>query len=116
MKLSQRRIEFLHHLAERGGERGPPPDQHIVVAGTQPRGRRKSYDLPQPAPDAVTLHSVTHLPRYGEADPDRSVLGSRPRLQHECAGGSACAMSCGSKIAAAPQPLDDGRSAFPLTH
>jgi hypothetical protein len=33
MKPVKRRIEFLHHLAERGGERGPPADQHIVVAG-----------------------------------------------------------------------------------
>jgi hypothetical protein len=119
MKPSERRIEFLHHLAERGGERSSPADQHIVVAGTQlarPGGRRKSYDLPQTAPDAVALHGVTHLSRHREADADRSILGPPPLLQHERAAGSACATSRGSKIAAAPEPLDDGETTFPFTH
>ena len=35
MNPAKRRIEILHHLAERGGERGPPADQHIVMAGAQ---------------------------------------------------------------------------------
>jgi hypothetical protein len=33
MKPAQRHMEFLHHLVERGGKRGPPADQYIVVTG-----------------------------------------------------------------------------------
>jgi hypothetical protein len=119
MKPAERRVEFLHQLAERGGERGPPADQHIVMAGMQPArpgGRRKSYNLPQTAPHPVALHGVAHLPRYGEADPDRPIRGAPPRLHYEQAAGRARAVGRGSKIAAASEPLDDDRTAFPLTH
>ena len=119
MKPVKRRIEFLHQLAERGGERGPPADQHIVVAGAQlgrPGSRRKSYDLPQSAPHAVTLHGVTHLSRHGEPDADRPVVGAPQCLEHEGAAGRACAMRRGSKIAAAYEPLDNGRTGVLLTH
>ncbi len=118
IKPAERRIEFLHHLAERGGERSPPADQHIVVAGTQsarPGGRRQPNDLPQAPPHAVAFHRIADLPRHREADADRPFLGAPPRLQHEPATGSAIAVGRGSKIAAASEPLNN-RLAFPLTH
>jgi hypothetical protein len=39
-----------------------------------------------------------------------------PRLKHESAAGGAHAIGRGSKIAAAFQPLDDGRTGILLTH
>jgi hypothetical protein len=118
MKPVKRHIEFLHHIAERGGERGPSADQHVVVAGAQlaGSGRRKSDHLPQTAPHAIALHGVTHLSRHGEPDADRPILGAAPGLEHEGAAGGAHAVRGGSKIAAAFEPLDDGRTAYPITH
>jgi hypothetical protein len=36
---SKRRIEFPHHFAEWGRQRGPPADEHVVMAGAQLAGR-----------------------------------------------------------------------------
>jgi hypothetical protein len=121
MKPAQRRIEFLQHVAERRAERCPPADQHIIMSGTQlarPRGRRQPDDLPQPAPHPVTLHRVADLARYGETYADRSLVGvgAPPRLQHEGAARSPRPTGRGPKIAAAFEPLDDGRTGVPLTH
>ena len=77
--------------------------------------RREPYDFAQPAADAVSLHGIADLPRYGKADPDSVISRALPRLQHESAAGGAHAVGCGSKIAAAFQPLDD-RLAILFTH
>jgi hypothetical protein len=61
----KRRIEFLHHVAEGGRQRGSPADQYVVMAGRQLTAaagcRRQSHDLPQSAAHAVTFHGVAHL-------------------------------------------------------
>ena len=112
-------IELLHHLAERSHQSGPPADQHIIVAGAQMRssaGRREPHDFAQPTADAVSLHGVADLPRHGEAYPDGAIFAALPRLKHKGAARGACALGRGPKIAAAFQPLDDGRVAILLTH
>jgi hypothetical protein len=112
-------IEFLHHLVERSRQRRPPADQHIVVAGAQmrsPGGGRKPDDFAQPAADAVSLYRVANLPRHGKADPDGLISRALPCLKHKSAAGSAHAAGRGAKIAAAFQPLDDGKLAILLTH
>jgi len=119
MNPSERRIEFLHHLAERSRQRSPTTNQHIIVARTQQTaagGRRQSNNLPQPAAHTVTLHGVAYLSRYGEPNADRSTLGAPSRLQDKSApGGTFTARHC-PKIAAARQALDDGGTDVPLTH
>jgi hypothetical protein len=112
-------IELLHHLAERSRQCGPPADQHVIVAGAQMRpcaGRREPDDFAQPAADPIPLHGVADLPRHCEADPDGAIFATLPRLKHKGAARGACALGRGPKIAAAPQPLDDGRIAILLTH
>ena len=112
-------IELLHHLAERNRQRRAPADQHIIVAGAQMRssaGRREPHDFAQPAADAVSFYGVADLPRHGEADPDSAIFAALPRLKHKGAARSACALGRGPEIAAAFQPLDDGRVAILLTH
>ena len=112
-------IELPHHLAEGSRQSRPPADQHVIVAGAQMRrhgGRGKPDDFAQPATDAISFHGVAHLSRYGKADADGAIIGALPRLKHKGATGSAGAFGRGSKIAAAFQPLDDGKTAILLTH
>jgi len=78
--------------------------------------RGKPDDFAQPAADAVSLHSVADLPRYRKADPDGAIFRALARLEHKGTAGGACALGRGSKIAAAFQPLDDGKIAILLTH
>ena len=119
MNANKGLVEILYHFAERNRQCGAAADQHVVVAGTQwlgPGGRRKPNDLAQTAADSISLHSVADLPRYGKADPDSVISRVLPRLQHESAAGGAHAIGRGSKIAAAFQPLNDGRTGILLTH
>jgi hypothetical protein len=112
-------VEILHHLAERSHQSGAPADQHVIVARTQRRSlgcRRKPHDFAQTAADAVSLHRVADLPRYGEAYANGVIPRALPCLQHKSAAGGAYAFGRGSKIVAAFQPLDDGRTAILLTH
>jgi len=112
-------VEILHHFAERNRQCGTAADQHVIMARTQwlsPGSPREPNDLAQTAADAISLHSVADLPRYGKADPDSVISRALPRLQHESAAGGAHAIGRGSKIAAAFQPLDDGRTGILLTH
>jgi hypothetical protein len=112
-------VEVLHHLAERNRQGGAPADQHVVMAWTQwlsPGSRREPDDFAQTAADAVSLHGVADLPRYSEADSDSVISRALPRLKHESAAGGAYAIGRGSKIAAAFQPLNDGRTGILLTH
>jgi hypothetical protein len=112
-------VEILHHFAERNRQCGAAPDQYVVVARTQwfgPGSRREPDDLAQTAADTIALHSIADLSRYGKADPDSVISRALPRLKHESAAGGAHALGRGSKIAAAFQPLDDGRTGTLLTH
>jgi hypothetical protein len=111
----KRRIEFLHHFTERGRQRGPPADEHIIMAGTQLGGRRYAHHFPQSPADPVTFHGIADLARHGEADADGTLVTARARLQHESAARGSLAARCGPKIAAAPQPLDDDGTG-PITH
>jgi hypothetical protein len=120
MNPAKRRIEIPHHPAEGGRERRPPPDEHVVVAGAQPagaRGHRHSYDLPQPAAHAVTLHGIAYLSRHGKADADGTLVAARTCLQHEGAAGRPRAVRHCPKIAAAFQPLNDNSgTGVPIKH
>ena len=100
MDPAERGIKFAHQLAERQGERGAAPDQHIVVARAQPGGpgggsgtrrrcagcRRQSHDLTQSASHAIALHGVAYLSRHGETDTGRPLIGAATRLHDEGAG------------------------------
>jgi hypothetical protein len=115
---SKRRIEFPHHFAEWGRQRGPPADEHVVMAGAQlagRSGRRHAHHLPQSPAYPVTLYGIADLARHGEADADGTFVTARARLQHESAARGSLAARCGPKIAAAPQPLDDDGTG-PITH
>ena len=112
-------VEILHHFGERNRQCGAPADQHVIVARTQwlgPGSRREPDDLAQTAADTISLHGVADLSRYGKADPDSVISHALPRLKYESAAGGAHAIGRGSKIAAAFQPLDDGRTGILFTH
>jgi hypothetical protein len=116
---AERAIEFPHHVAERGGERGPPPDHHIVMPGAQPIGvcrRRQSHDFAQAAAHAVALDGVADLFRYGETDPHWPVLGAAARLYDKSAAGDPHAARRSPKIAAALEPFDHNGMGVPITH
>jgi hypothetical protein len=121
---AKRRIEFLHHVAERRAESRPPPDQYVIKAGAQSVGpgsifgrSGQSHHLAQAPAHAVAFHSVAHLSRYGESDPHRPVVATLPRLQNE--GLCRCPRTAagGTKIAPPPQPLEgNGGTGVPTTH
>ena len=111
MNANKGLVEILHHLAERNGQCRTAADQNVIMARTQwlsSGSRREPDDLAQAAADAVSLHGVADLPRYGEANSNRVISPALPHLKHESGRGS--------KIAAAFQPLDDGRTGILLTH
>jgi hypothetical protein len=91
MDPAKRRVEFLQHVAERKDKGGPPPDQHIVMARPQTIGPgctyrricRQSHHLPQSPADAVALHGIAHLSRYGETDTHRPFVATPTRLQNK---------------------------------
>jgi hypothetical protein len=87
MNPAERRIEFPPHVAERGGQRRAPPDQHIIVAVAHGAAGvlagRKPHHFAQPPPYAIALHCITDLSRNREADPHRTILSAPPRLYHE---------------------------------
>ena len=119
MNANKGLVEILHHLAERNRQCRTAADQHVIMARTQwlsPGSRREPDDLAQAAADAVSLHGVADLPRYGDANSNSVISPALPRLKHESAAGGAHAIGRGSKIAAASQPLDDGRTGILLTH
>jgi hypothetical protein len=115
----ERSIEFLHHVAERGRQRGPPSDQHVVVPGAHVIGvcgRRQSHHFAQAAAHAVALDGVADLFRYGETDPHWPVLGAAQRLYSKSAAGDPHAARRSPKIAAALQPFDNNGMGVPITH
>jgi hypothetical protein len=121
---AKRRIEFLHHFAERKDKGRPPPDQHIIMAGAQTirpgrtlgRGRQ-SHHLPQSPADAVAFHGIAYLSRYGESDTHRPFVAALPRLQNKGVCRGPCTAGGGAKIAPPSQPLDsDDGTGAPITH
>jgi hypothetical protein len=112
-------VEILHHFGERNRQCGAAADQHVIMARTpwlSPGSPREPNDFAQTAADTISLHGVADLSGYGEADPDRVISRASPRLKHESAAGGAHPIGRRSKIAAAFQPLDDGRRGILLTH
>jgi len=121
---AKRRIEFLHHFAERKDKGRPPPDQYIVMAWVQTIGpgctlgrSRQSHYFAQSPAHAVAFHGIAYLSRYGESDTHRPFVAALPRLQDEGVCRRPRAARCGAKIAPPSQPLegDDGTGA-PTTH
>jgi hypothetical protein len=119
MNPGKRHIEFPYHLAEGGGERTAPSDQHVIMAGMQPAGafgtRHADY-FAQPPPHPVTLDGIADLSRYGKTDAGRPTLGALPRLQDEGAARGPATIRSGPKIVPAFQPFDDDGSCVPVTH
>ena len=116
---AERRIEFLHHFAKRSRERGPPPDEHVIVAGTQftGTGRRHAHDLPQPTPHAVALHSIADLFRYGKSDTEAPWSPRERACNTKRAAGRPHPVCRGAKIISAFQPLnDEDGTGVPITH
>jgi hypothetical protein len=119
MKPAERHIEIPHHLTERGDERGPPPNEHVVETRAHPAGcrnRRHPHDLPQATAHPITLHGIAYLFRNGEADPDGTLIAARARLQHEAAAGRPRPVRHGPKIAPAFQPFNDDGTGVAITH
>jgi hypothetical protein len=109
MQPAQRRVEFPHHVAEWRFERRAPPNQHIIVAGKKRRAKfrpgHEADDLAQPAPHAVSFHRIADLARHGKADPRRTGLRTRARLQDKAARRRPRAFGGSLKIRPAFQPL-----------
>src|SRR5262249_14358493 len=71
---------------------------------------RKPHDFAQPAPHAVAFDGAADLPRYCEADPDRTTIASIECLQHKCRRRHlGPATGGGQKVGALPQTLHGGR-------
>lgn len=83
MNSPHSRGQVLHHLTERAVKRGTAPDQHIIMTGLQRTDAGQSHHFAQAASDAVTLDGIADLPRYGEPDANRVIIGTATRLQHE---------------------------------
>jgi hypothetical protein len=124
MNSAKRRIEFLHHFAERKDKGRPPPDQYIIMAGAQTIGpgctlgrSRQSHYLPQSPAHAVAFDGIAYLSRYGESDTHRPFVAALPRLQNEGVCRRPRAAGGGAKIAPPSQPLDgDDGTGAPTTH
>jgi hypothetical protein len=119
MNPGKRHIEFPHHLAEGSAERGPPTNQHVIMAGMQPTGAigtRHADHFAQPPPHPVTLDGIADLSGYGKADAGCPILGTPPCLKHEGAARGPHTIRSGPKIVPAFQPFDDDGSCVPVTH
>jgi hypothetical protein len=121
---AKRRIEFLHHLAERKDKGRPPSDQYIIMAGAQTIGPgctvgrgRQSDHFPQSPAHAVAFHRIAYLFRYGEADTYRPLVAASARLQNEGVSRRPRTAGGGTKIAPPSQPLEGGDgTGAPTTH
>jgi len=108
MDTPERRAEFPRQVGKRRRKRRPPRDHHIIVAGAQSaagRRGRQSHHFPQSASDAVALHGVAHLFRYGKTHPRGTVIGAPARLHQESIAGRPHPGCGGPKLAPASQPL-----------
>ena len=123
MDSAKRRIEFLHHVAERNAKSRPPPDQHIIITRAQIVGAGRilgrsgqSHHLAQAPAHAVAFHSVAYLSRYGESDTHRPVVATLPRLQNEGLCRRSHTAGSGTKIAPSSQPLEGNGGTGVITH
>src|SRR5271167_133877 len=105
MNPAQRRGEFPHQVDERGIERRPPANQHIIVAGTKRSLRRKTNHLTQAAPQPIALDGIADLARYGEADPAGALVAAGARLEDKVARRRPRAFGGSLKVRPAFQPL-----------
>src|SRR5262249_19499910 len=98
-------VEIPGDLLERQGQCGAPPDQHIVLAGGKPSRQ------PPPSLDATThpiaLDCRPDLPRYREADADRTAVAPLARLQRERRGRYLDPTGGRQEVGASPEPLHD---------
>ena len=102
MDLSQCCLKSLCHLREGSRQSRPPPNEHIIMAGTHsvPRSR-KPYRLAQASANPVALNRPAHLPRHRETDAHSTLVSSTARLQDERAAYRPHAAGSGPKIAPA---------------
>jgi hypothetical protein len=117
MNSAYRRIELPGHIGEIGGERRPPPDQDIIVARAQCRGRCQPHHFAEPPAHAIAHDGIADLARHGKADTgligfpavlpatDLPVLGALPRLQDEGAGRRSRTFGGSLEVYAALQPF-----------
>jgi hypothetical protein len=72
-KLAQRPVELLAQLSKSGLRRCRPRRHHeIQIAGDLVQRRIK--DLPEPSPDGIARHRVSHPPADGESQARRTEL------------------------------------------
>jgi hypothetical protein len=107
VNASERRIEFVHHLAKRQVQRGAPADQNVIVPFVQASRGREPDDFTQAAPHAIALHRIADLARHRKADARPGRVGARPRLQHERADGRPQSRGGSPKVRPALQPFHD---------
>jgi hypothetical protein len=60
-KTLQRSCEIGGQSDKRNLEPSPPPNQHIIAAGTQGSRGRKPHDFPQLPAQAITLDRITYF-------------------------------------------------------
>jgi len=116
MNPAKRRFEFPHHVAERKDKGSPPPNQYIIVARPQTIGPgrtlrripRQSHHLSQSPANAVALHRIAHLPRYGKTDTHRPFVATPTGLQNKGARRRPRTAGSSTKIAPPSQPLHGG--------
>jgi hypothetical protein len=102
-------IEVLDQPAKRQVKRRAPANQHIVISGAHPVGRRKSHDLFESPADPVADDRVADLSGNGKTHAHRAILAPIKRLQQKACGGNLGASCCGQEISAMPEPLHGGR-------
>ncbi len=107
MNVMQRGIEFPDQVAKRHLQRRPPPNQHIIVAGTKHGLRREADGLTQATPHAVSLDGIADLARNSEADPAGGLVAARPRLQDKAARRRPRPFGGSLKVRPAFQPLHE---------
>jgi hypothetical protein len=70
---AQRAIELLAQLPK-SCLRGRRPRRHHEIQPSRNLWQRRVKDLPEPSPDGVARHGVTHPPRDGESQARRAEL------------------------------------------
>jgi hypothetical protein len=90
MDLGQSGMQSLSHFRERRHQSGPPPNQHVIVAGSHCAAcSRKPHHFAQPPANPVALDGAAYLPRHGVANAHGPMISSTTRLQDE---GGACGL------------------------
>lgn len=105
MNAVESRIEFPHHVTERGCQRRRTPNQDIIVTGAQASRGGAADQLAQAASDPIALHRIADLPRHGKPHTHRTFVRAAAHLQHERTAGRPHAAGCSPKVRPALQPL-----------